>query len=99
MQNFLCLYSYHAYFILPLKSEKNVLQKEIEDWAFEACQLTKETSSWFLLTGLLKMTYARSYVHGSWIFIKRSVFKLIFAACLTQTSKITVTNPKSVKRT
>ena len=31
MSNFLCLYSYHAYFILLLKSE-NVLQKEMKSW-------------------------------------------------------------------
>ena len=33
IQNFLNLYSYHAYFILWDKS-KNVLQEEMKDWTF-----------------------------------------------------------------
>ena len=44
MSNFLCLYSYHGYFILSLKSEKRV-QKEIKDCAFRAYLFNKETSS------------------------------------------------------
>ena len=59
MQNSLCLYSYHAHFILSL-NQKNMLQKEIKDWAFQAYLLTKETSSWFQLIGSWKMTCARS---------------------------------------
>ena len=43
------------------KNQKKVLQEEVKDWAFEACSLTKETSSWFPLIGSLKMTCARSY--------------------------------------
>ena len=56
----MCLYSYHAYFILP-QNQKNVLQKEIKDWTFKAYLLTEETSSWFLLIESLKITCARSY--------------------------------------
>ena len=36
-----------------------MLQKEIKDWVFVAYLLIKEISSWFLLIGSLKMTYAR----------------------------------------
>ena len=44
------------------KNEKNVLQKEIKDWTFEAYLLTEETSSLFSLIESLKMICARSYV-------------------------------------
>ena len=37
-----------------------MLQKEIKDWAFKAYLLVKETSSWFLLIGSLKITYTRA---------------------------------------
>ena len=37
-----------------------MLQKEIKGRAFKAYLLAKETSSWFLLIGSLKMTYARA---------------------------------------
>ena len=84
----LCLYSYHAYFILSLKSE-NLFQKEIKDWVFEVHLLTKETSSWFPLNGSVKMTCARSYAHGSWIIIKRREFELFFYS---------ISYPNSVKQ-
>ena len=50
---------------------------------FEAYLLTEETNSWFLLIGSLKMTYARPYACGSWIFIKLRGFWSFFMACLT----------------
>ena len=73
----------HAYFTLLLKSEKPVTERNKRNKVFEAHLLTKETSSWFLLIGSLKMTYARSYACGSWIFIKWR-FGSFLAACLTQ---------------
>ena len=66
------------------ENQKNVLQKDIKDWVFQAYLLTEETSSGFLLIGSLKMTYARSYVPGSWIFIKPREFGSFIMVCLTQ---------------
>ena len=68
-------------------------------WLFEACLLTKETSSWFLLIGSLKMTYARSYARGSWIFFeRREGLNRFLWHVLPKVSKITVTCPKVSKR-
>ena len=62
-------------FLFCRKNQKNVLQKEIKDWTFEADLLTDETISWFSLIEPLKMTFesARSYVCAVLeFFIKRS---------------------------
>ena len=94
-----CLYSYHTYLILLLKSEKRVAERK--DWAFKAIinSLTEETSSWFLLIGSLKMTYARSYARGSWIFFeRREGLNRFLWHVLPKVSKITVTCPKVSKR-
>ena len=72
---------------------KRLWIKEIKDWTFEAYSLTKEISSWFLLIASLKMSWAWSYV-WFWNFTREGLF---FATYLTQTGKITVTSPKSVK--
>ena len=52
------------HFLFCRKNQKNVLQKEVKDWTFEAYALTDETTSWFLLIESLKMTFksVRSYV-------------------------------------
>ena len=93
MSNFLCLYSYHAYFILSLKSEKHVTERNKR--LFEAYLLTKETSSWFLLIGSLKLTYARSYARRSGIEgLNRFSWHV-----LIKLTKITVTCAKWAKRT
>ena len=63
------------HFLFRRKNQKNVLQKEIKDWTFEADLVTDETISWFSLTESLKMTFesARSYVCVILeFFIKRS---------------------------
>ena len=53
--NFLCLYSCHAYFILSLKSEKCVTErnKRLNLWSLYL--VTKETSSCFRLIGSWKI--------------------------------------------
>ena len=70
----MCLYSYHAFFILSQKSEKCV--KEIKDWTFEACLLTDETISVFLLIESLKMTFesAKSYL---WVVLEFMTMKTL----------------------
>ena len=93
-KTFFCVYYYRAYFILSLKS-KLVTERN------KRLSLFIDQRNQFLIpaVGSLKMTYARSYARGSWIFNKRRGFGSFFAACLTQTSKITVTCPKWLKRT
>ena len=48
------------HFLFCGTNQKNVLQKEIKDRAFEVYLLTWEPSSWFLLIELLKTTCAGS---------------------------------------
>ena len=59
LSNFLRLYSCNACFILSHKSEKCVTERK--NLGFEVYLLTRETSSWFLLTKSLNLTCARSY--------------------------------------
>ena len=73
------------------KNQKNVLLKEIKDWAFETYSLAKETSSWFPL----KMTNVGSYA----CFFKFLSNRVGLDCSLLHVSKITVTCPKSVKKT
>ena len=80
------------------KNQKNVLQKEIKNWVFEAYSFNKETSSWFhwldhwkwLVPDLMCM---------SWIFIKRRVGLFFCSMFLPKCRKMTVTCPESVKKT
>ena len=97
MSNFLCVYSYPAYFILLLKSEKCAIErnKGLRLWSL----LTKETSSWFLWL-------------DHWKSLMPDLFHLVFEFLsngeglncslwhvLPRLSKITVTCPKWAKRT
>ena len=78
-------------FYFVAKIRKTCYRKKIKDSVCEAYLLTKETSSWFLLIGSLKMTFARSCQvlegsnHFSW-------------HVLPKHSKITLTCPKWVKK-
>ena len=76
------------------KNQKNVLQKEIKDWTFEAYSLTKEVGSWFPLIASLKMTSARSYM---WFLKFYQTDGLFFVASFIQIGKIAATYPKSAK--
>ena len=82
-KTFLCVLILIMHILFCRYNKKNLLQKKIKDWVFEALLLTKESSSWFLLIGSMKMTYPRSYARHSWIFIKGR-FGSFLAACLTQ---------------
>ena len=44
-----CVFILIMHFLFCCKNQKNMLQKEIKDWTFEADLLTDETISWFLL--------------------------------------------------
>ena len=72
-------------FCSTVKIRKNVLQKEIKDWTYNAYLLTEETSSWFTLVESLKITCSKSY----WWFLNfyqtERVWIVFFATCLTQT--------------
>ena len=95
--NFLCLYSYHEYFILWHNSAKRVKER-IKDWTFEVYLITGEDSSWFLLIESVKITCARSY---TWFlnFLSNGEGLDCFSQpnLLHKFSKITITCPKSVK--
>ena len=98
MYNFLCHYSYHAYFILSHKSEKRVTEWN-KRLAFEFYLSTggNPTSSLFPLTESLKMTCARSYAWFLNFFVRRRGFGLFFADnVLPKLSKINLSYQKSV---
>ena len=78
-------------------NQKNLLQKEIKDWTFEAYLLTEETSSRFLLTESLKMTCARSYAWFLNFLSNGEGLDCLSRYVLPKLSKITVTCPKLVK--
>ena len=90
-----CVFIFIMLFLFCCKNRKNVLQKKIKDWTFDAYSLTKKSSSWFLLIASLKMTCARSY---AWFLNFYQTEKEYFLRhVLFKPSKIIMTCPKSVK--
>ena len=83
--------------LLWRKNQKNVLQKEIEDWNFKAYLLTKETSSWFSLIKSLKITCTRFY---PWFlnFYQTEGLDCFSQPNLPKLSEVTVTCPNPVKK-
>ena len=86
----MCLYSYHACFILSLKWEKRVTErnKRLSLWS-----LFIDEENQFLIPAdwIIENDFCR-ILPGSW------GFESFFVACFTQNSKITLTCPKWVKK-
>ena len=80
-----------------LKNQKNMLQREIKDWAFEAYSLTKEISSWFPWIGSVKVTCVRSCAQFLNFYERERVWIFFLQHVLPKLNKITVACPKSLK--
>ena len=92
----MCLYSYHAYFILSGKSEKCVTKRKerLNLWSL----LIGELSSWFQLTESWKMICARPYAWFLKILSSRGGLDcFLLPNVLPKLSKITVTCLKALK--